>query len=296
LYRGAQRGVGTAIGAGLGAVAALAHPGLEGQLVAASLCVTAAYALFDVNYLLFSVFLTAFIVVLLNILGMSAVATAEARFFETFIGAAIGLAAYIAWPTWLGVTAQEKFADLLDAHGDYAAGLLQALAHPDSGGASRLRALQAAARRTRSDAEAAMMRLSNEPAHVPLTPAVAQAIIAEVARLTQAELALHALTVAPLRAGEQAGRADAAVMQRIDTLAGALVTAMRRLASALRALVSPEPIPALRPIQAQLRTEPAVTDNTVVGLTDRLVDAVDAIDAILRERFPLASGAHPPSA
>ena len=146
LYRGAQRGVGTAIGAGLGAVAALAHPGLEGQLVAASLCVTAAYALFDVNYLLFSVFLTAFIVVLLNILGMSAVATAEARFFETFIGAAIGLAAYIVWPTWLGVTAQEKFADLLVAHGDYAAGLLQALAHPDSGGASRLRALQAAAR------------------------------------------------------------------------------------------------------------------------------------------------------
>ena len=140
------------------------------------------------------------------------------------------------------------------------------------------------------------MRLSNEPAHVPLTPATAQAIIAEMARLTQAELALHALTVTPLRAGEQAGTADAAVMQRIDTLASALATAMCRLASALRALVSPEPIPVLRPIQAQLRTEPAVTDNTVVGLTDRLVDAVNAIDAILRERFPLASGAHPPSA
>jgi hypothetical protein len=41
------------------------HPGQGGQLIAAGLCVMAVYALFDVNYFLFSVFLTAFILVLL---------------------------------------------------------------------------------------------------------------------------------------------------------------------------------------------------------------------------------------
>lgn len=290
LYRGAQRAVGTAVGAGLGAAAEIAHPGAGGQLVAAGLCVAAAYALFDVSYLLFSVFLTVFIVVLLQLLGISAVATAEARFFATFIGAALGLVAYLAWPTWQGTTAQEKFALLLEAHRDYAIELLRALGRPASVEWSRLRALQAAARRSRSDAETATTRLSDEPAHAALTPETAQAVIAAVARLTRAELALHALALPPHRAGEQAGLPDAIVAERIDALASALDAAMTGLASALRRLVRPNPIPALRTIHVQLRSAAAVDESAVVGLTDRLIDSVDTVDAILRERLPVAPG------
>jgi len=66
------------------------------------------YAFFDVSYLLFNVFLTAFIVVLMNLLGSPVVLTAEARLLDTFIGAVFGLAAYLAWPTWEGATAQVR--------------------------------------------------------------------------------------------------------------------------------------------------------------------------------------------
>ncbi|MBV9634212.1 MAG: FUSC family protein [Methylobacteriaceae bacterium] len=284
LYRGVQRAVGTAIGAGLGAMAAMNLPGVASQTVTAGMCVAGAYALFDASYLLFSVFLTAFIMVLLSLLGSPALLTAEARFLDTFIGAALGLAAYLAWPTWEGMTAHEKFAQMLDAHRDYAAGLLRVLARLASMDALRLRALQTSARRARNDAEAATVRLGSEPAHPPLTPATAEAIIAAVTRLALAELALHAYVLAP-GATTQMNEPEATA-QAIRNLAAAVETAMSRLALALRQLARPQRIPALRPIQAELRADPALTDAGVVDLTDRMVDAVDTIDAILRDRLP----------
>src|SRR5947208_14995753 len=120
LSRSFHRAMGTALGADLGAAAAyLGHLG-QGVLIAAGgVGVAAAYALFDVNYLLFSIFLTEFIVVLLDILGIPAIRTAEARVIDTAIGAAMALIAYTVWPTWEGVTAPEKFVRLLDAHRKY---------------------------------------------------------------------------------------------------------------------------------------------------------------------------------
>lgn len=38
-----------------------------------------------------------------------------------------------------------------------------------------------------------------------------------------------------------------------------------------------------------MSAKPAVIDSATAGLTDRLVDAVDTVDAILRERFAAAS-------
>jgi len=57
---------------------------------------------------------------------------------------------------------------------------------------------------------------------------------------------------------------------------------MRRLAFALSTRQPPEPIPALRPLQAALRGQPALVDATLVGITDGLVDAVNTVDALLR--------------
>ena len=96
LSRSFHRAMGTALGAGLGAAAAyLGHLG-QGVLIAAGgVGVAAAYALFDVNYLLFSIFLTEFIVVLLDILGIPAIRTAEARVIDTAIGAAMALIAAV---------------------------------------------------------------------------------------------------------------------------------------------------------------------------------------------------------
>ena len=117
IARGAQRALGTALGAMLGAVAAyLGHAHLGGLIAAAGIFIAAAYGVVDATYFLFSVFLTAFIVALLALMGQPAIPTAEARILETFLGAALAFAGYLAWPTWAASTAHEQLARLIEAH------------------------------------------------------------------------------------------------------------------------------------------------------------------------------------
>ncbi len=288
LYHSAQRAVGTLLGAGLGAAAAhLGHLTQGGLVAMAGIGVAAAYALFEVNYLLFSVFLTVFVVVLLDVLGIPAIPTAEARLVNTAIGGVLALLAYLAWPTWEHATAQEKFARLFEAHTEYTLALLKQVVHPGSIDAARLRALQAAARRARSDAEASTARLSDEPSRAPLTPEVAHAVTAALARFALASLSLHAFVLSqPTRADPPDESNDGA--PRVDALAAALGTTMSRLAVALRTMQAPLPVPALRPIQAALGTEAPSLDSVLIEVTDRLVDAADTVDAILRDRLPRA--------
>jgi uncharacterized membrane protein YccC len=279
LSRGVDRAVGTALGVVLGVMAvALGHGGQAGLVVAAGASIAAAYAVFDVSYLLFSVFLTSFIVVVLDILGLGSLATAGARLGDTALGATLAIAGFRAWPTWEGLGAPEKFARVFRAHAEYTLALLRSLAgaHVD---ASRLRALQAAARATRSDAEASTMRLSEEPPRPPLTADVARALIAAVRRLAHAELALHALVVA--RRPDDGP--DEAVASRVDALAAAIDATLRELARSLTAVSRPGPIAPLRALHAAVRA--AAADAALVDITDALVDASSTLDAIVRNAF-----------
>jgi uncharacterized membrane protein YccC len=73
LYRGLQRAAGTVLGAGLGvATVQLARLGMAALLIGIGVSLLAAYAVFTVNYLLYGVFLTDFVVVLLALLGLPA--------------------------------------------------------------------------------------------------------------------------------------------------------------------------------------------------------------------------------
>jgi uncharacterized membrane protein YccC len=281
--RSVQRAAGTALGVGLGLAAAqTVHLGGWAPVAVAGAIVAVAYALFDVAYLLFSVFQSAFIVVLLDILGTAAVPTATARLADTAIGVALALVAYFAWPTWEAAGAQEKFARLVEAHGEYATGLLRELAHPGRLDAGQLRGLQVAARRARSDAEASTARLSEEPPHGPLTPQVARALIATVGRLAHAELAIHVL--APLQPVPAVVPSDRAL--RLDRLASALTTTTSTLARSLRTMQPAAAVPDLRQLQLALTSEATPADRAVAGATDGLVDAVDTLNAILREHLP----------
>jgi len=272
--RGAQRALGTALGATLGAVAVyLGHARIGELIAAAGIFIAAAYVVFDATYFLFSVFLTAFIVLLLALLGTPAIPTAEARIVETFLGAGLALVGYLAWPTWSSSTVQETFARLIEAHRDYAKALLAELANPGTADASALRGLETAARRMRSDAEAAAARLADEPRRGPMTPELARLMIATVARLAHAELALHTLILSPVRPAIATGDFSAA-----------LASALGRFASALRALRPPQAIPELRPVEAQLRGTPLAT------VADVLVDATNTLHSILSDRLPAAIG------
>jgi uncharacterized membrane protein YccC len=262
----AQRAIGTAVGAGLGAAAAwVAHPGPGGLIVAAGFTIAAAYALFDANYLLYSTFLTAYIVIIMGILGLPADTTAMARLTDTAIGAAFALISYSAWPTWEGLTAQEKFARLLEAHGEYATALLHQFAYPGQIDPAQLRALQATARRARTDAEASTARLAEEPPHPPLTPTVARTLVAVVTRLAHSELSLHAFVPLPATATDKdvGGIADADA-GCLDAVAAAFSTTMSSLAMGLRTLQPPGPLPPLRRLQTALYDHTALDPPPLV--------------------------------
>jgi uncharacterized membrane protein YccC len=283
LSRSVHRAVGTAVGAGLGAAAVtLARPDDSGLIVAATIAVAAAYALFDVNYLLFSVSLTVFIVVLLDILGLPADATATARLANTAVGAAFAIIAYTLWPTWEGLSAQQKFARLLTSHSRYAICLLQQLAHPAQLDPAKLHVLQTAARRARTDAEASTVRLAAEPPQPPLTPAVARTLVAVVMRLAHAELALHALVVQRAAAVQGEQREDDGRRTSLDALGAALGTTLETLAGSLVTLDAPRGLPPLRRLQAALGDQPLPVGHQTVVLTDSLVDATDTLTDVVR--------------
>jgi hypothetical protein len=284
--RSVQRAAGTMLGAGLGAAAAqLGHLGHGELIVVASVVVAAAYALFDVSFLFYSVVLTTYIVLLLDVLGVPAVPAAGARVVDTAIGAALAIAVYFAWPTWEAVSARENFARLLERHGEYARALLRQRAHPGPDDAAQLRALQLAARRARSDAEASAARLADEPSLAAFTPDLARALITTVRQLAHAELALHALAVSQEQLGRQShdvptgDDADA-----LDALGASLATMMRALAVSLRTPQPPATAPAAGPVQATLNI-PRDVEPSFRAATDAMVDAVGRIDALLRDRL-----------
>ncbi|MET9474729.1 FUSC family protein [Streptomyces sp. NPDC002922] len=297
VYRSIQRAVGTAVGAGLGAaVASLAHPSSVGLIVAAGIAVAVAYALFDVNYVIYSSFLTVFIVILLDIFGLPADTTAVARLTNTAVGAVLALIAYSVWPTWEGLTAQEKFARMVEVHNTYTTALLRSLARPARTDQARLRGLQAAARRTRTDAEASSDRLADEPPHSPLTPTVARTLVAVVTRLAHTELSLHALVPpqATVIGREEDGARDADA-DRLEALAAAFDIAMITLAEAVRTLQPPGRIPPLRQVQRALRDRPTALDPRLLQITDHLVDTAHSLEDVLRRHLapPVARADRP---
>lgn len=289
LYRGVQRAAGTAVGAGLGLVVVeLGHLGPAEMTVAAAISVGAAYALFNVSYLLFSTWLTAFVVFLLDILGTPAVASAGERLLNTAIGSAVALVAFAAWPTWEGRTAKEKFAHLLEAHGEYVGAVLTAAAGGGDGrDLDELRRLQLAARRARSDAEASAERMAREPRRPgQLSPDTARALTAAVRRLAAAELVAHTLAEQRARSNAAPGsgpvRASlgSAYLTAASSLASALAHALTAMAAYLRGSGRSLPEVALRPLYDRLSSAGG-PDDPLLGAADSMVDVAGSLAAAL---------------
>jgi len=242
------------VGAGLGlATVQLDRLGLPALLGGVAVSLVAAYAVFTVNYLLYAVFLTDFVVVLLVLLGQPAESTALARLAGTGIGTGLALLAYLFWPTWAGSSASDKLALLLSLQGRYAAALLRAYTRPDEAGSAEIASLRLAVRRARIDADASADRLAGEPDHPPMTGELARSLTSAGHRIAQATITLTA-TLAVHHAGsrprrqtarsdgdreqQDRGRAqaayDAALQPRLDQLAADIVAATDLLAGALR--------------------------------------------------------------
>ena len=285
-YRGVQRATGTVLGVGLGlATVLLGHFGSAALLAGVAVSLFAAYALLTVNYLLFAVFLTDFVVVLLALLGLPADQTAPDRLIGTGLGTGLALLAYILWPTWERTGVSEKFARLFLAQCRFAALMLTAYSRPPGEELARARTAKLAARRARGDAEDAADRIIDEPERPPITHALAEALVSSGHRLAVAVLAVEAAArqrQAELHRTEQPGLDP--VQPRLDQLADAVRQAGTQLAEALHRLGPPGPLPPLGELQSQI---PADSGSSAVlfAATDSLVDALHTTSDALRRNL-----------
>lgn len=294
LYRGLQRAAGTIVGAGLGlATVQLAKISLAALLAGIGVSLLAAYAVFAVNYLLYAVFLTDFVVVLLALLGLPPEPTVLARLIGTGIGTGLAILAYLVWPTWEGTSAAEKFARLFLAQGRYASALLRAYTRPGGVESAGLGQLRIPARRARTDAEASADRLAGEPDRPPMTARTVRALESAGHRIAQASAALGVVVAAHHAATRTATVADADLQNLLDRLADGVAESVDQLAAALRnadpeGLAQPTGLPQLRALQRAIwlrlggpESPPVDEAAGLLTATDSLVDAIDTAAHVL---------------
>ena len=232
--------------------------------------VWACYALFLVNYALFTVCLTGFIVFLLMLSGVAEMTAASLRAEYTIAGGIVALVVYAAWPTWSGRSLRGVLTDVLDSHRAYVAALLSAFEKGQSPNGERLNQLRAAGRLARSNAEAMIERMAHEPARAAaLSPQSALDVLAALRRNALAALALHAAV--------ERGVGDAE--PGVGSLRELIDRRLSQLSSAIRAGAAVEEMPQLRRAQLSL---PASAEKLIGPETDIMVDAINTIAAVLR--------------
>jgi hypothetical protein len=269
--RGLARVGGTLLGAAL--ATAVVHviqpsPGLLAVFVL--VCVWACYSLFRVNYALFTVCLTGYVVFILMLSGIAEMTAATTRAMYTLAGGALALIIYGVWPTWAGRTARSSVAAMLDAQGEYVDALLSAYVDPSTLDLDRLARLRSKARLQRSNTEALVERMNAEPAaRASINRRRAIALLAALRRHALAALAVHA--------GLESGQAH--VAPGAKELLTDMRVAFTQLAAAVRSGHPPEAWPRLREQHARVASDPAIGVET-----DLMVDCLNTMAELLGAR------------
>ena len=196
-----RRGFGRMIGTLLGVVpvtlvVGVLHP--RGLLLIAIVGVLAwaAYTSFQAGFALFSAWLAALVVVLLDVIAPGGGSVAIERAIDTVLGGAMALLAFLLLPAWEGPAVRHAVAALVEAEDRYAASLLAAYGgEPPS--REELARLAGVAREARKTAEASVERAAAEPARSgsPEHVDVARNALASTTRMASSLRVLHAQAV-----------------------------------------------------------------------------------------------------
>lgn len=256
--------------AGLVLTTALLHFGFANFWAALALFTALCFAyreLATVHYGVAVACLTGLVVILLSFYGVAPETSMAARATDTVFGSALALLAYLAWPTWERGRERAVLAKMLDSYRDY---LIAAL----RGDARARFETRTAARAARSNAQASLERLRQEPRGQQRLPH-AEALLSQANRFMRAAMAL------------EAARADAhdqplpfAVSSFIDRCDGAL----RECAQVLREARTPTTHWNLRAVQRELATSlraqadlPEAFAAALLDASDRIVDSIDSL-------------------
>jgi uncharacterized membrane protein YccC len=132
------------------------------QIVLIALLTFVLRSLGAANYAILTAAVSALVVLLIGLTGVSAKDVIAARAMNSFAGGALALAAYWLWPTWERTRINENAARLLDAYRDYFHVISEAYLKPEAPPAE-LDSARQAGRLARSNLEASVERLSAEP-------------------------------------------------------------------------------------------------------------------------------------
>ena len=276
--RGAERAGGTALGVGLaGAIAVALHPSGSATVILVGVLAWAGYALFPASFAVGFAFITAVVVFLLNAVSPDTLATAWARLVDTLVGGTLGLIAYALWPTWSRTSARQALADLIGAQRAYLRAILAAITDGRPANEQEMRSLSRRGRLMRTAAEATVARSLSEPATRRIDAEQSQGALAAMRRLVRAAHVLR------LDAQEERGRRP---VPALKPLAADLDTLLESVDATLRGDADgpapAPPLPDLRAGYAELeRTAPHDPDGlALLGELDELVDAANGLAAL----------------
>jgi uncharacterized membrane protein YccC len=268
--RGAARIAGTILG---GAVAAVIVKELQPDSAVVTVLllvfVWGCYALFRMNYTIFTIVVTGYVVFILKLSGVGEMTAVTARATDTIVGGVLALVVYAVWPTWAATSVRASLGAMFEAHGEYLGAVLDAYANPRLADATRIARLRATARLARSNVEAIVERMLAEPEQkATIGFRAATGLLAAIRR--------HALAALALNAGVERGLATA--IPEMSRLSTEMKTSLSLLASATRAGTAPGPLPPLR--QTQLAVSRSLGDM-VAQETDLIVDGINTMAEIL---------------
>ncbi|MEP6485125.1 MAG: FUSC family protein [Rudaea sp.] len=220
--------------------------------------------------------LTSLIVILLSFEGLAPGDTMTARAIGTSLGSALALFAYIVWPTWENRRIRPALAEMVDAYRKYFLAVLD--------DAPRVRTdVRRAARSARTNAQASLDRLRNEPHRDRREVVVAEGIFANANRFIRAAMSLEAIRQheGPIPAHEEirsfAETANTNALSIVeylrnskpmDTGATTLRDAQTRLREALR---------------RDHAHETDIQSAAWIDASDRITDSVDTLAHVLRD-------------
>jgi uncharacterized membrane protein YccC len=284
--RGVARLIGTLAGSIVASlVVALLHPSAQSHVVLTLLFAFVAYTVFNVNYALFTTAVTGYVVFLLAFGGLPEYTALLDRIEATLLGGTLALSAYAFWPTWERDIVPVRLADLIEAQRTYCALVLGAFIVPSERDARRLHAAQLSTWRARSNAEASVDRMLNEPvAPTALTVRAALGLLAASRRFGLATLTL-ASRLPP---------ADAPPHEELRALADALDRSLAAIATALRER-RPPALPPLRDLQLAFAERVADAADprarVLVSETDLMTDSANSMADLLARLYTAEPGA-----
>ncbi|MEW1721735.1 FUSC family protein [Streptomyces sp. NPDC093109] len=188
------------------------HPGSAVSVALAVLSAGLMYLLLRTGYAISQVFVSAYVVFLLDTAGEGVTQTVRDRVLLTLLGGLLAMAAYAVYPAWETPRLRARLADWLVTDGRYAAAVVAHYARPTGPSAGRagpdVRETLLASREARIAWHAAEARATHEPVrHRGLSPEAADAAddalaqLARVAMLLEAHLPERGAAPVPAAAG-----------------------------------------------------------------------------------------------